>query len=80
MAKEIERAGIPTAHVCSIVPISRTVGANRIVPSIAIPHPLGDPERSPEEERALRERLVEDALAAVSARIEGQTVFEGSVA
>jgi betaine reductase len=42
MAKEIERAGIPVAHVCSIITISQTVGANRIVPSIAIPHPLGN--------------------------------------
>ena len=53
MAKEIERVGIPTVHVCSIVPISRTVGANRIVPSVAIPHPLGDPELPPDEERLL---------------------------
>ncbi len=75
MAKEIERAGIPTAHVCSIVPISRTVGANRIVPSVAIPHPCGDPERAPDEERALRERLVADALAALTTPIEAQTVF-----
>ena len=50
MAKELERAGLPTSHVCSIVPISRTVGANRIVPSVAIPHPLGDPARPPEED------------------------------
>ena len=42
MAKEIERAGVPAVHICTIVPISRTVGANRIVPAIAIPHPLGN--------------------------------------
>jgi betaine reductase len=75
MAKEIERAGIPTAHVCSIVPISRTVGANRIVPSVAIPHPLGDPERSPEAERELRRQLVEKAIAALATPITAQTVF-----
>ena len=43
MLKEIERAGIPVVHMCTIVPISVTVGANRIVPTIAIPHPLGNP-------------------------------------
>jgi betaine reductase len=43
MVKEIERAGIPVVHMCTIVPISLTVGANRIVPTIAIPHPLGNP-------------------------------------
>jgi len=77
MAKEIERAGIPTVHICSIVPISKTVGANRIVPAVAIPHPLGDPKRSKEEEKALRRKLVEKALKALQTSIDGQTVFEG---
>jgi glycine reductase len=58
------------------VPISRTVGANRIVPSVAIPHPLGDPEKSPEEEFALRRALVEKALAALTIEIKEQTVFD----
>jgi glycine reductase complex component B subunit gamma len=75
MAKEIERAGIPTVHICSIVPISKTVGANRIVPAVAIPHPLGDPNKSKEDEKALRRRLVEKALRALQTRIEGQTIF-----
>ena len=77
MAKEIERVGIPTVHICSIVPISKTVGANRIVPAVAIPHPLGDPKRSKEEEKALRRKLVEKALRALQTSIDGQTVFEG---
>ena len=76
MAKQLERAGIPTVHVCSIVPISMTVGANRIVPSVAIPHPLGDPQKTPDEERALRRRLVERALEALRTPVEEQTVFE----
>ena len=42
MVKEIERAGLPVVHMCTIVPISLTVGANRIVPTVAIPHPLGE--------------------------------------
>jgi glycine reductase complex component B subunit gamma len=75
MAKEIERAGVPTVHICSIVPISKTVGANRIVPAVAIPHPLGDPSKSRDEEKALRRRLVEKALRALQTRIEGQTIF-----
>lgn len=76
MSKEIESAGLPCAHVCSIVPISQTVGANRIVPSVAIPHPLGDPSKSPEEERRIRRRLLERALVALSTSIWEQTVFE----
>ncbi len=76
MAKEIERAGIPVAHICSIVPISRTVGANRIIPAIAIPYPLGDPSKSKEQEKALRRGLVEKALKALETRIQDQKVFE----
>ena len=76
MFKEIERAGLPVVHMCTIVPISLTVGANRIVPTVAIPHPLGNPELSPEDEKALRRRLVSKALHALSTEVDGQTVFE----
>lgn len=58
------------------MPISKTVGANRIVPSIAIPHPLGDPALSADMEKSLRRRLVECGLEALSTPIEGQRVFE----
>ncbi len=63
-------------HICSIVPISKTVGANRIVPAIAIPHPLGDPSKSKDQEKALRRKLVEKALRALETRITEQTVFD----
>ena len=77
MAKEMEKAGILAAHICSIVPISKTVGANRIIPAVAIPHPLGDPSKSGEEEKVLRRALVEKAIRAMETKIEGQRVFEG---
>jgi len=76
MVKEIERAGLPVVHMCTVVPISLTVGANRIVPAVAIPHPLGNPDLPPAEEKALRRRLVEKALRALQTEVEGQTVFE----
>jgi betaine reductase len=75
MVKEIERAGIPVVHICTIVPISLTVGANRIVPAVAIPHPLGNPALPPEEEKKLRRRLVMKALQALQTEVEDQTVF-----
>ena len=74
MVKEIERK-LPVVHVCTIVPISQTVGANRIVPAIAIPHPFGDPTRTPDEEKVIRRRLVEKSLTALQTEIEEQTVF-----
>lgn len=76
MLKEIERAGLPIVHMCTIVPISLTVGANRIVPTIAIPHPLGNPSLPHEDEKALRRHLVETALKALETPVEDQTVFE----
>jgi len=62
--------------MCTIVPISKTVGANRIVPTIAIPHPLGNPALPADEEKALRRKLVEKALNALATEVDGQTVFE----
>ena len=62
--------------MCTVVPISLTVGANRIVPTIAIPHPLGNPALSHEDEYELRYKLVEKALRALETEVETQTVFE----
>lgn len=75
MVKEIERAGLPVVHICTIVPISLTVGANRIIPAVAIPYPLGDPSRTMTEEKEIRRHLVEKALRALQTEITEQTVF-----
>ena len=76
MVKGIEAYGIPVVHIATVVPISLTVGANRIVPAIAIPHPLGNPALEPEEEYKLRKGLVEKALHALTVEVEDQTIFE----
>jgi len=76
MVKEIERVGIPVVHMCTVTPISMTVGANRIVPTIAIPHPLGNPALAPEDEKTLRRKLVLRALEALTTEVDDQTIFE----
>ena len=76
MVKEIERAGIPVVHVCTVVPISLTVGANRIVPAVAIPYPLGNPTLEKGDEKKLRRKIVEKALKALETEVDKQTVFE----
>lgn len=76
MVKGIEATGIPVVHICTITPISLTVGANRIVPAVAIPHPLGDPNMTHEEEYKIRERLVERALKALETEVDDQTIFD----
>ena len=76
MVKAIESTGIPVVHICTIVPISLTVGSNRIVPAVAIPHPLGNPNLTKEDEKKLRRTLVERALKALTTPVDSQTVFE----
>ena len=76
MVKEIEKAGLPVVHICTITPISLTVGANRIVPAVAIPYPLGNPALDRAEERSLREGIVRKALCALETPVDQQTVFE----
>lgn len=75
MYKEVERAGLPVVHVCTVTPISLTVGANRIVPAVAIPHPLGNPKLNAAEEYHLREKIVDEALRALQTEVTEQTVF-----
>lgn len=75
MVKEIERAGFPVVHMCTVVPISLTVGANRIVPTVAIPYPLGNPALNAADEKELRRKLVKKALEALETPVSEQTVF-----
>ena len=76
MVKEIERVGSPVVHMCTITPLSLTVGANRIIPTIAIPYPLGDVTQSDEDSYKIRENLCRRALKALQTPITEQTVFE----
>ena len=76
MVKAIEAAGLPVVHMCTVTPISMTVGANRIVPTIAIPHPLGDPDTPKEEQWKLRYHRTKVALEALATDIKEQTVFK----
>lgn len=76
MVKGIEKYGIPVVHLCTVVPISKTIGANRIIPAIGIPYPLGDPIQGEAESYKLREKLVTRALKALQTPVSEQTVFE----
>ena len=75
MVKEIESLGLPAVHICAIVPIALTVGANRVVQAVAIPHPTGNPKIEREEEIELRKKLLKTTLQGLSSKIEEQTVF-----
>ncbi len=59
---ELERAGLPTAHICTMTPVAEMVGSNRVVAGNGIIHPLGEAGRGPAEERAMRRAILERAL------------------
>lgn len=62
--------------MATITTISKSVGANRIVPTVAIPHPVGNPKLSEKDELSLRRKLVKKALDALSTEISEATQFE----
>ncbi|MBU5312070.1 glycine/betaine/sarcosine/D-proline family reductase selenoprotein B [Tissierella carlieri] len=76
MVKEIERAGIPVVQMCNLIPVATTVGSNKIVPTISIPYPLGDPATSKEQQWKLRYHRVGVALDALTEDVKEQTVFK----
>jgi len=62
--------------MANILPIAKTVGANKMVPTISIPYPLGDPNTSIEEQWKLRYHRVGVALDALATEVKEQTVFK----
>jgi glycine reductase len=76
MVKEIERAGIPIVQMCNLIPVATTVGANKIVPTISIPYPLGDPATPEDVQWKLRYHRVGVALDSLTENIQEQTVFK----
>ena len=61
--------------MATITTICESVGANRIVPTIAIPYPVGNPKVSVGEEEVLRKDLVIKAVEALGTKIGEQTIF-----
>ena len=76
MTKEIENKGITIVQMANLLPVARTVGVNRLVPTISIPYPLGDPATTPEQQFNLRYSRVETALDALCTDIQEPTTFK----
>ncbi len=76
MAREVERAGLPTAYVSAIPTIPVGLGVNRIVKGVAITHVTGAPDKPPEHERLVRRRVVETALQSLQADVRTPTLFQ----
>jgi len=76
MVKEIEKAGIPVVIMANLIPVAKTVGANKMVPTISIPYPLGDPATSIEEQWKLRYHRVGVAIDALADDAKEQVVYK----
>ncbi len=76
ITKELERNGLPTVQITTMTPIALMIGSNRIIPGAGIMHPVGNAELELSEEKRLRRAIVQQALAALEARIQGQQLFE----
>ncbi len=61
--------------MATITTISESVGANRIVPTVAIPYPVGNPNLNTADEYNLRKDMVGRALKGLATEIEGTTQF-----
>jgi glycine reductase complex component B subunit gamma len=68
--------GIPTAHVCSIIPVAFMVGSNRIVAGNKIVNPLGSADLEPREEKELRRTILKRAVDALQKDVKDQTLFD----
>ncbi|MCB7094826.1 glycine/betaine/sarcosine/D-proline family reductase selenoprotein B [Enterocloster sp. 210928-DFI.2.20] len=75
MVRETEAQGIPAVHVCTVTPISINVGANRVVPAMAIPYPTGNIELEKEDEKLFRRHMLDTAVEALATEITEQTIF-----
>jgi len=62
--------------VTALPTIAQMVGTNRILRGVAITHPTGDPTLAPDDEQALRERIVERALEMLGTEVEPTTIWE----
>ena len=76
MVKEIEKAGLTIVQMANLIPVAKTVGSNRMVPTISIPYPLGDPSTPKEHQYKLRYHRVGIALESLETNVNEQTVFK----
>ena len=71
----IEKQGIPATLLTAMTSMAKVAGANRIRSSGLIPHPVGDPVRTPGEEVAWRCEQVCKALTAAATTLHEARIF-----
>lgn len=62
MIRELENAGIPIVQWCSMTPVAKAMGVNRVMESKSIKYPFGNPDVPYEVEKAERLHMLRTAL------------------
>lgn len=64
------------AVISALPPLAMQAGANRVVQGVKIEHVCGDPALPLEADRALRRRIVQQALRALQADVQQPTLIQ----
>ena len=69
---------MPAVCITALPRVAASVGANRIVQGIKIPHPCGRPDADADADRAARRAVVRAALDALGRAVAEPTVLDPS--
>lgn len=75
MVKEMEKEGLPTAHITNMTPVAKVTGSNRIIAGNAINHPCSDIDLPINQQLKMRKDFIVRALKAVSTDVKEATFF-----
>ena len=75
IAREIDKAGIPVAHITAMSMMSKQLGVNRVVNGVMVPHPCGDPNLPAKSDKDLRRELVKCAISAIQTEVSAPQIF-----
>ncbi len=64
------------AVLSALPPLAMQAGANRVIQGVKIEHVCGDPTLPSDADRALRRRLVQQALRALQADVQQPTLMQ----
>jgi glycine reductase len=78
MSKELEKAGIPTAHITAMTPVAMGVGSIRVIQGKEIVSPLGNARMESFAEKEMRLGLVNKALEALQTKVTEPTLFQST--
>jgi glycine reductase len=78
LAKELEKAGIPTAQITAMTPVALGASSIRVVQGKEIVNPLGNAKMDLPTEKKLRLEIIAEALKALQTQVKGSTLFQSN--